>query len=88
MTSVDPGSTGKRLKTFVPTYMETISDPVISRFITKIQVHLNHSAEVTFGYQASIYLLNRKIGDVPEDHKPIWCAIGEIMKDTVMAIME
>ena len=71
LTGGDPGYPYKRLKTFVPLDMETISDPVIKRFITKLQVHLNHSAEVIVGSQASIYFLNGKIGDVPEDHTTI-----------------
>ena len=44
LTGADPCSTSKRMKTFVPTDMETISDPVISRFAVKLQVHLNNSA--------------------------------------------
>ena len=63
--------------------METISDPVVSRFIVKLQVHLNYSAEVIVGDQASISLLNSKIGDVPEDYTTIWYALGDIMKKLV-----
>ena len=70
-TGGDPGYRDKRLKTFVPPDMETMSDPVISRFITKLQVHLKHSAEVIFGDQASISFLNSKIGDMPEYHTTI-----------------
>ena len=62
LTGGDPGSPAKRLKNYVPPYMMTISDPVISSFITKLQVHLNHSAEVIVGAQAIIFLLNSKIG--------------------------
>ena len=29
LTSADPGSTAKRLKTFAPSYMDNISDPII-----------------------------------------------------------
>ena len=65
LTGVDPGSPSKRMKIFVPQDMETISDPIISSFITKLQVHFNHSAEVIVGDQAIISLLNRNIGDVP-----------------------
>ena len=83
LTSVDPGSPAKRMKTFLPQNMVTISDPVISRFITKIQIHLNHSAEVIVGNQQSISLLNSKIGDVPEYHTQIWCTMGYIMKKLV-----
>ena len=83
LNGADPGSPDKRLKTFVPPNMETISDPVISMFITKLQVHLNHSAEVLVGAQASTSLLNINIGDVPEDHTTIWCAMGDIMKKLV-----
>ena len=42
LTGADPGSPAKRLKTFVPPDMETISDPLISRFINKLQVHGYH----------------------------------------------
>ena len=52
-------------------YMETISDPIISGFIAKLQVHLNHSSEVIVGAQLRIFLLNSKIGAVPEDHTTI-----------------
>ena len=52
-------------------------------FITKLQVHFNHSAEVIFGAQEIIYLLNSNIGDVPEDHTKIWCPMGDIMKKLV-----
>ena len=79
MTGADPGYIDKRLENFVPPDMETISDPVISR----LQVHLNQSAEVIVGSQASISLLNIKIGDVPEDHTTIWCAMVDIMKKLV-----
>ena len=67
----------------MPPDMDTISDPVIERFINDIQVRLNHSAEVIVGAQASISLLNSKIGDMPEDHTKIWCAMGDIMKKLV-----
>ena len=79
----DLGYPDKRLKTFVPPGKETISDPVIARFITKIQVHLNRSAEVIVGDQVRIYLLKINIGDVPEYHKTIWCAMRDIMKKLV-----
>ena len=82
-TGADLGSPCKRLKIFVPPDMETISDSVISRFITKIQVHFNHIAEVIVGDQASISLLNINVGDVPEDHTSIWCAMGDIMNKLV-----
>ena len=83
LTSADPCSPAKWLKTFVPPDLETISYPVISRFITNLQVHLNHSSEVIVGDQARISLLNSKIGDVSEYHTKIWCAIGDIMKNLV-----
>ena len=83
MNGEDPGNPSKRLKTFVPKCIENISDPVIANFISKLQLHLNHSAEVIVGAQASISLLNRKIGDVPEDHTVIWCAIGDITKKLI-----
>ena len=54
LTGAYPGSTDKRLKTFVTSDMETISDPVISMFITKLQVNLNHSTEVIVGDKANI----------------------------------
>ena len=58
-----PGSPSpaKRMKTFVPPDMETISYPVLARFITNLWVNLNHSAEVIVGDQASISILNSKI---------------------------
>ena len=49
MTGGDPGYPAKRMKTFMSPDMETILDPVIEMFITKIHVHFNHSAEVIFG---------------------------------------
>ena len=67
----------------MPPDMDTISDPVISRFITKLQVHFNLSAEVIFGDQASISLLDSNIVDVPEDHTTFFCAIGDIIKKLV-----
>ena len=45
---------------------------------------MNHSAEVIVEAQAIISLLNSNIEDVPEDHKTIWCAMGEIMKKLVL----
>ena len=42
LTGGDPGSPAKRLKIFVSPSIETISDPVIEIFISKLQVHLNH----------------------------------------------
>ena len=53
LTNRDPGYPAKQMKTFLPPDMKTISDTVISRFITKLQVHLDHSAEVIVGDQAS-----------------------------------
>ena len=72
LTGADPVFPDKRLKTFVPPDLETISYPVISRFIIKLQVYLNKSAEEIFGDQAIIFLLNRTIVDVPEYHTKIW----------------
>ena len=43
-TGEDPGYPAKRLKMFVSLDMYTISYPVISKFITKLQVHFNHSS--------------------------------------------
>ena len=83
LTDGELGYTAKRIKTFVPPGMETISDPVIAKFISKIQIHLNHSAEVIFGAQSRISLLNSNIGYVPEDHTAIWCAMGDITKRLV-----
>ena len=83
LTNGYPGSTEKRLKFFVPTGIETISDTLIDKFISKLQVHLNHSAEVIVGAQASISLRNSKIRDVPEDHRTIWCAMGDITKKLI-----
>ena len=83
LTGADPGYPYKPLKIFVPPNMETLSDTVISRFITKLQVHLNHSTELIVGAQSIISFLNRNIVDVPEDHTNIWCAMGDIMKKLV-----
>ena len=52
-------------------------------FITKIQVHFKHIAEVIVGDQASISLLNSNIGDVPEYHTKFRCVMGDIMKKLV-----
>ena len=41
---------------------------------------MNHSAEIIVGDQARISLLNSNIGDMPEDHTTIWCAMGDTMK--------
>ena len=60
--------------------METVSDSVIVNVTSELQVHLNHSAEVIVGAQASISLLNSKIVDVPEYHTTTWCMMGDIMK--------
>ena len=83
LTGWDLGSPAKRLKTFVPKCIETISDPVMEKFISKLQVYLNHSAEVIVGAQASISVLNRKIVDVLEYHTTIWCAMGDITKKLI-----
>ena len=83
LTVRDRGYPSKQLKTIVPPGMETISDPVMANFISRLQIHLNHSAEVTVGAPASISLLTSKIGDVQEDRTTIWCAIGDIMKKLV-----
>ena len=61
LTGLDPGSPEKRLKTFLPPGIETISDPVMEKYISKIQVHMNHSTEVIVRVQAIISLLNSKI---------------------------
>ena len=83
LTDRDPGSADKQLKNFVTTGTDTISNPVIAKFISKIQVHLNHSIEVIVGAQAVISLLKSKSGDVPEYHTKIWCAMGDIMKKLI-----
>ena len=54
LTDGEPGSPSKRLKNFATPGMETISDPVIAKFISNLQVHLNHSTEVIVGAQARI----------------------------------
>ena len=79
LTGGDPGSPDKRLKTFVPPGIETISYPVISKFIYKIQVNMNHSADIIVGAHDIISLLNSNIGYVPEYHTKIWCDMGYIM---------
>ena len=83
LTVKDPGSPDKRVKTFVPLGMEKFSYPVIVKFISKLQIHLNHSVEVVVGAQERISLLNSNIGYTPEDHTTIWCVIGDIMKKLV-----
>ena len=83
LTGADPVSTAKRLEILVTPDMETISDPVLSRFITKLQVHFIYSAEVIVGDQASISLLNSNIGDLTEYCKTIWCTMVDIMKKLV-----
>ena len=60
----DIGSSVKILRTFVPPKIETIADPVIAKLVSKLQLHLTHSAEVIVRSQASIYLLNSKMVDV------------------------
>ena len=82
LTGRDPGSQSKRLKDFLPTVIEAISDPVMGIF-SKLQVRLNHSAEVIVGAQASISLLNSKMGDVLEDHTTILCTMGDITKNLI-----
>ena len=46
-------------------------------------MHLNHSAEVIVGDQASISLLNINMGDVADDHKAVWFAMGDTMKNFI-----
>ena len=67
----------------MPPGVENISDSVMEKFFSKLQVHLNHSAEVIVGAQSSIYLLNSKVEDVLEDHTTIWFAMGDIMKKLI-----
>ena len=67
----------------MPPGIETISDPVMAKFISKLQVHPNHCAEVIFGAQESIYVLNSNMGDVPEYHTTIWRVMGDIMKKLI-----
>ena len=67
----------------MPPSLETISDPVMANFVSKQQVHLNHSAEVFVGYLAIVSLINSKMGYVPEYHTTIWCAMGDIMKKLI-----
>ena len=67
----------------MPPGIETILDPVMEKFVCKLQVHLNHSAEVIVGDQAIIYLLKSKMEDVPEDHTKIWRAMGDIMNNLI-----
>ena len=52
-------------------------------FVSKLQLHLNYSSEIIFADQASISLLNSKMGDVPEDHTNICVAMGDIMKKLI-----
>ena len=53
-------------------------------FISKLQLHLIHSAEVVVGDQVSISLLNSKMGDFLEDHTTIWLAMGEIIDKLIL----
>ena len=55
----------------LPPFIQTIADPVMADFISKLQLHLTHSAEVIVGDQVSISLLNSKMGDFPEYHTTI-----------------
>ena len=71
LTCRDPGYPENRLKKFIPPGIENISDIVMEELISKLQLHFNHIAEIIFGYQANISLLNSKMGDVPEDHTKI-----------------
>ena len=52
----------------------------MEKFVSELQSYLTHSAEVILGYQASIFLLNSNMGDVPEDNTTIWVAMGDITK--------
>ena len=74
----------RRLKTVVPPEIVTISYPVMEKFVSKIQSHLTHSAEVIVRSQVSISLLNSKIGDVPEYHTTLLVAMGDIMKKLIV----
>ena len=48
----------------MPTGSETIADPVMEKFVSNLQVHLNHSAEVIVWSQDSIFLIENKMEDV------------------------
>ena len=65
----------------LPPFIQTIADPVMADFISKLQLNLTHSAEVIVGSQAGIYVLNSNMGDVPEYHTTIWVAMRDIMKN-------
>ena len=52
-------------------------------FVSKLKLHLTHSAEVIVGAQSSISLININMGDLPEYHTIIWVAIGDIMKKLI-----
>ena len=67
----------------MPPGIETISDPVVVNFISKLQVYLNHSVNTIFGAQTRISLLNSNMGDMPEDLTVIWYAMGYIMKKLI-----
>ena len=83
LTGREPGSPAKWLKNSFTPGIETISDPVIVNFISKLHVHMNQITEVIVGSQVSIYLLNIKIGYVPEDYSTIWRAMGDITKKLI-----
>ena len=55
----------------------------MENFIYKLQIHLNHRAEVIAGDQVSIFFLNIKIVEVPEYRTTIWCAMGDITKKLI-----
>ena len=55
----------------------------MEKFVTKLQVNLNHSTEAIVGAQAITYLLKSKMLDVPEDHNTIWCAMGDVIKKLI-----
>ena len=75
----DQGSSAKILKTFAPPEIENISDPVMENFVSTLQLHLTHSAEVIFGPQVSISLLNSKMVDMQKYHTTNWVDMGDIM---------
>ena len=67
----------------MPPPTDTISDILIAKFFSKLQVHLSNSAEVIVGDQEKMYLLNSKMGDVTYYHTAIWYAMGDITKKLI-----
>ena len=53
------------------------------KVFSKLQLHLNHSAEVIVADQAIIFLINSKMVDVTEYHATIWVDMGYTVKKLI-----